>query len=174
MRPQLLQPDEKRKRLGLSFLVLDEADLILSMPGYAEDLRALVPHVRYATPASSHGPRIVNAKDQEAEVPVQIPRGCQCMLMSATTNEAVEELQKLMLHDPVTLDLAQQQQSTDQDLAVSEPDRSAAGIATEIEHFGIRCSRSRLCFEQKACQIAPQSFISPNRCGGLDLILQAR
>ena len=34
------------RRPGLSTLVLDEADLMLSMPGYEEDLQAIAPLVR--------------------------------------------------------------------------------------------------------------------------------
>ena len=46
LRPQSLQPQEGlRRRPGLSTLILDEADLILSMPGYDEDLQAIAPKV---------------------------------------------------------------------------------------------------------------------------------
>ena len=45
LRGELLQPDERRKRPGLSVLILDEADLILSMPGYDEDLQMIAPQV---------------------------------------------------------------------------------------------------------------------------------
>ena len=45
LRAQALQPDERMRRPGLSTLVLDEADLMLSMPGYEEDLQALAPLV---------------------------------------------------------------------------------------------------------------------------------
>ena len=50
LRAQALQPDERMRRPGLSTLVLDEADLMLSMPGYEEDLQALAPLVP-STPA---------------------------------------------------------------------------------------------------------------------------
>ena len=46
LRAQALQPDERTRRPGLGMLVLDEADLMLSMPGYEEDLRAIAPLVR--------------------------------------------------------------------------------------------------------------------------------
>ncbi len=46
LRGQALAPDERLRRPGLGMLVLDEADLMLSMPGYEEDLRALAPLVR--------------------------------------------------------------------------------------------------------------------------------
>ncbi|KAK9166058.1 hypothetical protein Scep_001249 [Stephania cephalantha] len=62
---------------SLSFLVLDEADLLLSY-GYEDDLKALVPHV---------------------------PRRCQCLLMSATSSADVEKLKKLVLHNPFILTL---------------------------------------------------------------------
>lgn len=58
-------------------LVLDEADLLLSY-GYEDDVAALAP---------------------------QIPRSCQCMLMSATSSEDVDRLTKLVLHNPLALNL---------------------------------------------------------------------
>ncbi|GBF89331.1 DEAD-box ATP-dependent RNA helicase [Raphidocelis subcapitata] len=61
----------------LQVLVLDEADLLLSY-GYEDDIRLLAP---------------------------QVPRSCQCMLMSATTSSDVEALTKLVLHNPTTLNL---------------------------------------------------------------------
>lgn len=64
---------------GLSTLVLDEADLLLSY-GYEDDIRNLAPH---------------------------IPRKCQCLLMSATSSADVEKLKKLVLHNPVTLTLTE-------------------------------------------------------------------
>lgn len=45
--PQFLQPHAQSKRPGLSLLVLDEADLILSMPGYEQDLKELAPKVAF-------------------------------------------------------------------------------------------------------------------------------
>ncbi len=45
LRAASFQPDERMKRPGLSTLVLDEADLMLSMPGYEEDLQAIAPLV---------------------------------------------------------------------------------------------------------------------------------
>ena len=47
LRHSALQPDERMRRPGLSTLVLDEADLMLSMPGYEEDLQAIAPLVRH-------------------------------------------------------------------------------------------------------------------------------
>ncbi len=61
----------------LHTLVLDEADLLMSY-GYEEDIAALAPLV---------------------------PRACQCILVSATTNEDMQRLTKLVLHNPTMLDL---------------------------------------------------------------------
>ena len=47
LRHSALQPDERMRRPGLSTLVLDEADLMLSMPGYEEDLQAIAPLVHH-------------------------------------------------------------------------------------------------------------------------------
>lgn len=46
LRGAALAPDERMRRPGLGTLVLDEADLMLAMPGYAADLAALAPLVR--------------------------------------------------------------------------------------------------------------------------------
>ena len=46
LRGAALAADERMRRPGLGTLVLDEADLMLVMPGYADDLRALAPLVR--------------------------------------------------------------------------------------------------------------------------------
>ncbi|KAJ4714676.1 DEAD-box ATP-dependent RNA helicase [Melia azedarach] len=62
---------------SLKILVLDEADLLLSY-GYEDDLKALTG---------------------------LIPRGCQCLLMSATSSADVEKLKKLILHNPYILTL---------------------------------------------------------------------
>ncbi|MCD7453770.1 DEAD-box ATP-dependent RNA helicase 16 [Datura stramonium] len=62
---------------SLSILILDEADLLLSY-GYEDDLKALTSHV---------------------------PRGCQCLLMSATSSSDVDKLKKLILHNPYILTL---------------------------------------------------------------------
>ena len=64
---------------------------------------------------------------------MQVPRGCQCMLMSATMNADVERLQKLVLHNPVTLNL----------LATGNSEKAAPGpgSAAEIEHFSIATDR---------------------------------
>ncbi|KAK1587736.1 hypothetical protein Q3G72_016301 [Acer saccharum] len=62
---------------SLKYLVLDEADLLLSY-GYEDDLKALT---------------------------AIVPRGCQCLLMSATSSSDVEKLKKLILHNPFILTL---------------------------------------------------------------------
>ncbi|KAA8546609.1 hypothetical protein F0562_002652 [Nyssa sinensis] len=71
----ILQPTSVQD--SLSILVLDEADLLLSY-GYEDDLKALTAHV---------------------------PRGCQCLLMSATSSADVEKLKNLILHNPYILTL---------------------------------------------------------------------
>ncbi len=55
------------------------------------------------------------------------------MLMSATMNADVERLQKLVLHNPVTLNL----------LATGDSEKAAPGpgSAAEIEHFSIATDR---------------------------------
>ena len=58
-------------------LVLDEADLLMSY-GYEEDIASIAPLV---------------------------PRTCQNILVSATSNEEMERLTQLVLHTPDTLDL---------------------------------------------------------------------
>ena len=62
---------------GLELLVLDEADLLLSF-GYEDDIRCVAGAVQ---------------------------RGCQCMLLSATSSKELTELQALVLHRPVYLDV---------------------------------------------------------------------
>jgi ATP-dependent RNA helicase DDX56/DBP9 len=62
---------------GLELLVLDEADLLLSF-GYEDDIRWVADAVQ---------------------------RGCQCMLLSATSSKELTELQALVLHNPVYLDV---------------------------------------------------------------------
>ena len=45
LHPAMLVPQQKAGRPGLSTIVLDEADLMLSMPGYDADLRDIIPKV---------------------------------------------------------------------------------------------------------------------------------
>jgi ATP-dependent RNA helicase DDX56/DBP9 len=70
-------------------LIIDEADLMLSY-GYEEDTR-----------------RVVSA----------VPRICQSLLMSATLSDDVEELQKLVLHNPAVVDISDAEHGTASRLA---------------------------------------------------------
>ncbi|KAG2453496.1 hypothetical protein HYH02_001716 [Chlamydomonas schloesseri] len=115
----------------LAVLVLDEADLLLSY-GYEEDLQLLAP---------------------------QVPRSCQCILMSATSSDDVERLQKLVLHNPITLNLAaagagagaggdkagEEGGEDEQAGGAAERDggslASGSGISADIQHFYIECPR---------------------------------
>ena len=69
----------------------------------------------------------------------QVPRGCQCLLMSATTNESVERLQKLVLHNPVTLDLLAAPGPSAERTSLTAS--AGPGSADEIEHFSLHCSK---------------------------------
>ncbi|XP_021274140.1 DEAD-box ATP-dependent RNA helicase 16 [Herrania umbratica] len=73
----LLQPTSISE--SLEILVLDEADLLLQF-GFGDDLKALTP---------------------------VIPRRCQCLLMSATSSPDVDQLKKLILHNPFVLTLSE-------------------------------------------------------------------
>ncbi|GAQ77617.1 hypothetical protein KFL_000010660 [Klebsormidium nitens] len=84
---------------SLETLVLDEADLLLSY-GYEEDLKQLAQ---------------------------QVPRRCQCLLMSATTSADVDRLKKLVLHNPVTLTLTEVEGA------------GGSGISRTVQQFAIRC-----------------------------------
>jgi ATP-dependent RNA helicase DDX56/DBP9 len=85
----------------MQVLVLDEADLLLSY-GHTHSLQRIA-HL--------------------------VPGTCQCILMSATTSAEVEELSKLLLQNPIQLDL------THLSAASSEhPARDA------IEHFEVSIS----------------------------------
>ena len=78
LREGILTPRLLEERLHL--LILDEADLLLSY-GYEADVAALAP---------------------------QIPRSCQCLLMSATSSADVDRLTQLVLHNPLVLNLLAQ------------------------------------------------------------------
>jgi ATP-dependent RNA helicase DDX56/DBP9 len=88
---------------SLQMLILDEADLLLSY-GYEDDLQLLAP---------------------------QVPRSCQCVLMSATSSEDVERLQKLVLHSPTVLNL----------LDLGAGLAAGSGTAHEILHFQLQVGR---------------------------------
>ncbi len=68
---------------------------------------------------------------------MQIPRTCQCMLMSATTSEDVQRLQQLVLHNPTAVDCTDNGSEAN-DMAGS----NAAGTSSQIQHFSIQCDRS--------------------------------
>lgn len=61
------------------------------LPGHAAALLLLLTSASHALPRTPSQP--------------QIPRSCQCMLMSATSSEDVDRLTKLVLHNPLTLNL---------------------------------------------------------------------
>lgn len=86
---------------SLEILVLDEADLLLQF-GFGDDLKALTP---------------------------AIPRSCQCLLMSATSSPDVDQLKKLILHNPFVLTL-------------SEVDVKDEVISKNVQQFWISCSAS--------------------------------
>lgn len=88
----------------LQSLVLDEADLLLSY-GYEEDLRQLAPLV---------------------------PRNCQCVLMTATSSDCVEQLEKLVLHNPIRLDLLS--------AGGSRSLGGVQGVAAEVQHYQVACA----------------------------------
>lgn len=71
------------------------------------------------------------------EAAAQVPRACQCMLMSATTNADVERLQQLILHNPVQLDLLAAVPGAANGLV--DGAGPGPGSAAEITHFSIHC-----------------------------------
>lgn len=87
---------------SLKILVLDEADLLLSY-GYEDDLKALS---------------------------AVIPRGCQCLLMSATSSSDVDKLKKLILHNPFILTLPEVGDVKDE------------VIPKNVQQFWVSCSES--------------------------------
>ncbi|PSC74391.1 DEAD-box ATP-dependent RNA helicase 16 [Micractinium conductrix] len=104
LREGILTPRMLQDRLQV--LVLDEADLLLSY-GYEEDVAALAP---------------------------QVPRSCQCMLMSATSSAEVDRLTALVLHNPLTLNLLGQATG---EAGAATAAAAAGGAAAEIEHFRV-------------------------------------
>lgn len=62
---------------------MDEADLVLSF-GYEKDIRTIV---------------------------ASLPKVCQSFLMSATLNPQVDDLKRLVLHNPATLKLEEDKQT---------------------------------------------------------------
>ena len=69
------------------------------------------------------------------------------MLMSATMSADVERLQKLVLHNPITLNLLAS--------GGSGKANPAQGSAAEIEHFGV--STDRWCRHSVALTLTPQT-----------------
>ncbi|XVF15386.1 hypothetical protein REPUB_Repub09cG0148000 [Reevesia pubescens] len=87
---------------SLEILVLDEADLLLQF-GFGDDLKALTP---------------------------VIPRRCQSLLMSATSSTDVDQLKKLILHNPLLLTLSKVEDVKD------------GVISKNVQQFWISCSTS--------------------------------
>ncbi|KAL4272853.1 hypothetical protein GQ457_13G025260 [Hibiscus cannabinus] len=96
----LLQPTSISE--SLKILVLDEADLLLQF-GFGDDLKALSP---------------------------AIPRRCQCLLMSATSSPDVDQLKKLILHNPFVLTLSEAEDVKDEI------------ISKNVQQFWIPCNTS--------------------------------
>ena len=84
-----------RLRESVEVLALDEADLLLSF-GFEEDIRAIAG---------------------------ELPNICQTLLMSATLGEDVETLKALVMHNPVTLKLEEEE-----------------GKEGQLTQFSLRCS----------------------------------
>ena len=96
---------------GLELLVLDEADLLLSF-GYEDDIRCVAEAVQ---------------------------RGCQCMLLSATSSKALTELQVLVLHHPVHLDVGAEEGKDAENPEGEEGDGGdKKGTAPAILHFTVK------------------------------------
>ncbi|KAE8734120.1 DEAD-box ATP-dependent RNA helicase 16 [Hibiscus syriacus] len=96
----LLQPASISE--SLEILVLDEADLLLQF-GFGDDLKALTP---------------------------AIPRRCQCLLLSATSSPDVDQLKKLILHNPFVLTLSEAEDVKDE------------VIPKSVQQFWISCNTS--------------------------------
>ncbi|GLU20165.1 hypothetical protein SLE2022_363770 [Rubroshorea leprosula] len=87
---------------SLEILVLDEADLLLQF-GFGDDLK---------------------------ELTAVLPKRCQCLLMSATSGTEVEQLKKLILHNPFILTLSEVEDAKDE------------VIPKNVQQFWIPCSTS--------------------------------
>ncbi|KAK1417353.1 hypothetical protein QVD17_26480 [Tagetes erecta] len=94
----VLQP--KSVQESLSILILDEADLLFTY-GYEKNLKDLKAH---------------------------IPKRCQCLLMSATSSEDVDNLKKLYLHNPYILTLPEVGDAKDEI------------VPKNVQQFWIQCS----------------------------------
>lgn len=84
--------------------------------------------------------------------PAKVPRSCQCMLMSATTSEDVEQLQKLVLHNPTTLNLLSSPPGAAGGAGAAGGEgadgggagglgEGGSGAASEIRHFHYPCAK---------------------------------
>ena len=104
---------------NLSLLAVDEADLLLSLPGYAADL---------------------------ASAAAALPRSAQRLLLSATSAAAVDELGELMLQDPVRIDATTGygegggrveggNEGTENAPSPSSLQPPLAGVAASVSHF---------------------------------------
>ena len=93
---------------NLELFVLDEADLLMSF-GYEDDIRC-----------------VVDAVD----------RGCQCMLLSATSSSVFSDLQALVLHNPVHLDISEEERL---DISENCVDKVACAVEMnpKISHFSV-------------------------------------
>ena len=105
-------------RAGLELLVLDEADLLLSF-GYEDNIRAVVQAVH---------------------------RGCQCMLLSATSGgDELARLQALVLHHPVHLDVGDDasakrsgENRSGESGAIAE-DAPSNAVGPRVSHAVVKC-----------------------------------
>ena len=72
------------------------------------------------------------------------------MLMSATTNEDVQRLQRLVLHNPTVIDCTEHGADAT-DMAGS----NATGSSLHIQHYSIQCDRlaAPCCLLVPSCQV---------------------
>ncbi|KAK9849492.1 hypothetical protein WJX84_000973 [Apatococcus fuscideae] len=113
VQPSMLAAQPKAGRPGLSTVVLDEADLMLSMPGYEADLRDIFP---------------------------KLPSSCQRILMSATTSPEVKSLMQLALTNPLSLDLITFAVGPEM-TAEAEGEDGEPSTSGRIDHFSFSCTR---------------------------------
>lgn len=79
----------------------------------------------------------------EHPVTLQVPRSCQCILMSATISDDVERLQKLVLHNPITLNLLHTNAAAAPGAPGAAPTAlsQGSGVSASIEHFAVVCAK---------------------------------
>jgi ATP-dependent RNA helicase DDX56/DBP9 len=116
VRDGLFPPDALRA--GLELLVLDEADLLLSF-GYEDNIRAVVQAVH---------------------------RGCQCMLLSATSGgDELARLQALVLHHPVHLDVGDDAsakrsgENRSGESGANAEDAPSNAVGPRVSHAVVKC-----------------------------------